>query len=143
MVQAILRDDPWKLLVACSTLNRTSWRQAYPALETIFDRWPGPGDLAGADPAELEEVLRPLGLFRRRTVTLRRLSAACADLPAWPAALWPGDLPGVGRYASDAYRIFVGRDGSVEPEDARLRGYLENFLTDGTPRRAPSDTVEV
>ena len=124
LIQAVLRDDPWKMLVACVLLNRTSWRQAYPALDAILGRWPGPLALAAAG-SDLEAVLRPLGLFQRRAATLRALSARCVDIGSWPTHLEPGDLPGVGRYAADSYNIFVGRIPGVVPTDRWLLAYLD------------------
>jgi hypothetical protein len=39
-------DDPWKLLVAVSLLNKTSGRSAVPIFWTLINRWPTPESLA-------------------------------------------------------------------------------------------------
>jgi endonuclease III len=36
----------------------------------LFERFPEPEDLAGADPAEVEEIIRPTGFFRNKTKSI-------------------------------------------------------------------------
>jgi hypothetical protein len=43
-------DDPWKLLVAVTLLNKTSGRCAVPIFWTLIDRWPTPQSLAKGQP---------------------------------------------------------------------------------------------
>ena len=96
------------------------------ALESVhgilFERWPTALHMAIADQSELESVLRPLGLQRRRARSLIRMSTM------W-SCLWDGenpiDLPGIGRYGADSYEMFVRNNLSVCPQDKELRRYLE------------------
>jgi endonuclease III len=66
----------------------------------LFRRWPGPPELAAADPAELEAVIRPTGFFRNKA---RALIAAARAVVAEHGGEVPRDvdelvrLPGVGR----------------------------------------------
>lgn len=46
----LVADDPWKLLVAVSLLNKTSGRCAVPIFWTLIDRWPTPQSLAKGQP---------------------------------------------------------------------------------------------
>lgn len=95
--------------MACSLVNLTTWEQAEPALRTIRLQFPTAADLSEADPSSLEEVLRPLGLWRRRAIMLPRLAHAWLLSP--PVSRKDVlKLPGCGRYASDTWAIFVEGD---------------------------------
>ena len=66
----------------------------------LFDRWPEPADLAVALADEVEDVIRPLGMFRQKTAALKRSAQAIVDrhygrVPAELDVLVA--LPGVGR----------------------------------------------
>lgn len=90
--------------------------------EELFRRWPTALHMAAADPNELEAVLRHLGMQRKRTRTLIRMSTA------W-SCLWDGgdpmDLPGIGIYGKDSYEIFVRGNMDVLPCDKELLKYLK------------------
>lgn len=91
---------PWQLLVATVLSAQTTDVRVNSVTPRLFARWPGPADLAGADPAELEAVLRPLGFFRAKARNTRALAArVCTEyggeVPASLDALVT--LPGVGR----------------------------------------------
>ncbi|KFH18458.1 hypothetical protein IB60_17295 [Brucella abortus LMN1] len=114
------------MLVACQLVNLTTWEQARPAFRVILSRHLTPGGLAGADPATLEEPLRPLGLWRRRAVTLPRFGSAW--LQAAPRCYDDVmGMPGCGKYAADSWAIFVAGDLDVEPSDGKLNWYLERL----------------
>ena len=66
----------------------------------LFDRWPGPAELAAAPAEDVEDVIRPLGMFRQKTSALQKVAQAIIDrhngeVPAEIDALVA--LPGVGR----------------------------------------------
>ena len=91
-----------------------------PVVEVIFQRWPDAKSLSEADDAELTEVIRSLGMWKKRVNTLKKMSAQYHE-GKWTDVL---QLHGVGKYASDAYRIFVlGEWQSVEPHDHALNDY--------------------
>lgn len=123
LFQEDLVESPFWLVVGCVLVNVTTWRVARHAHETMRSRWPTPEDLALAPTSELEDLLRPLGLFRRRSATLRALASAWVASP-------PGSrrdverLPGCGRYAADSWSVFVERDHDVEVSDKKLLAYL-------------------
>ena len=125
LLQEIYRDDPWKMLVGCVLLNRTTRRQVDGVRDELFEKWPTPEAMAAAELEELSSVLRPLGLHRRRAAALARLSSA------WLAGFDDvSELPGVGKYARDSWAVFQEGRTDVEPEDRALREYL------GLERRA-------
>jgi endonuclease III len=130
MFQEYLRNDPFWMLVACQLVNITTWeKQARPAFEEIRRRYGSPAELARAKPEELHGVLRPLGLWRRRSVSLVRMARAWVDLrPTTHGEV--RRLPGCGKYASDSWAIFVENQEHVFPTDKKLREYLRrNHLT--------------
>lgn len=66
----------------------------------LFRRWPGPKQLASADPSEVEKVLAKIGMFRQKTKNIVGLSQQllerhAGEVPRTLAELVK--LPGVGR----------------------------------------------
>ncbi len=115
LLQEELRDDPWKLLVACMLLNQTSHKQVRPIIWTLFERYPTAAAMSDADETELAALIKPLGFQNRRAKSLRRMSADFA------AGKRIDELHGVGKYARDSYAIFVeGRVDETEPTDVKL-----------------------
>lgn len=122
LIQEKYLPDGWKVLVCCLCLNLTTRKQMEPVVEVIFERWPTAISLAGAEPTELEEVVKRLGMQRKRSKTLIEMSRQYA------AGGWsdPRKLKGVGEYAARAYEIFIeGRVGSTPPADHALRDYWD------------------
>jgi len=124
LIQEKYWPDGWKILVCCLCLNLTTRKQMEPVVEEIFLRWPDAKSLASATDEEVTDVIRSLGMWKRRTSSLKRMSAQY-DAGGWKDV---GELHGVGKYASDAYRIFVLGDWrSVQPNDHALNDY-HDFL---------------
>tara|TARA_A100001011_G_scaffold272278_1_gene281564 strand:- start:586 stop:1014 length:429 start_codon:yes stop_codon:yes gene_type:complete len=125
LIQEQLWEDPWKIFVVCIFCNLTKRVQAEPYFWKCIHRWPGPADLANANPAEIEEIIQPLGLSRRRSKALIQMSK---DYMQKDWRDQPEVLYGIGKYGSDAYRIFCKGDWeSVSPKDGALVNY-HNFL---------------
>lgn len=123
LFQEDLIGEPFWMLVACSLVNLTHWRQAEPVHAEIRRRWPTPKSLAHAEPGQLEEILRPLGLFRRRAASLRAMASAwMVDPPRTRRDV--ERLPGCGRYAADSWSIFVESADDVTVTDGKLLWYL-------------------
>lgn len=120
--------DPWRLLVVCLLCNRSRGELAYPVALELFHRWPTPEAMAAADPDEIEPLVRGLGFGRRRAVFIPRMSAEYVS-GDWTR---PEDLYGCGRYAADAWAIFVdGRD-DVVPTDGHLLRYVRWRIAEGS-----------
>lgn len=93
-------DNPFQLLVATVLSAQSTDRRVNSIRTALFDRWPDPIAMAGADRAELEEVIRPTGFFRAKANHLLGLAAVLAAeydgrVPDDMDALVK--LPGVGR----------------------------------------------
>lgn len=127
LLQLHYRDDPWKMLVACILLNRTSRRQVDRVIDDLFLDYPTPEALASARVHELASLLYPLGMHTRRAQRLVRFAEDWMALDF----MWEGTTPdgltelsaltGVGEYALDSYRLFVLHDHSVQPADKELK----------------------
>jgi methyl-CpG-binding domain protein 4 len=120
LVQEFLRDEPWKLLCAVIMLNQTSAKQVWPVLPDFFEKWPRPLDVANADEKDLSEFLKTLGLQNRRAKTLRKMSEAFL-FSEWKHAR---DLPGIGKYGDDSYRMFVEGYLIHDVKDKELQNYV-------------------
>ncbi len=96
--------DPWKLLSGCVLSSRTSGGdRVWGPIRAFFERFPTP--TAVLDEAEanglagMEEMLKPLGLNRERTIT----RAAEGFLRVWDR---PSELYGCGKFAEDSWLAF-------------------------------------
>ncbi len=125
LFQETLRRRPFWMLLACQLVNLTTWEQARPVHRWIMSHFMIV-DLADAEPDMLHEVLRPLGLWRRRAIIIPRFASAW--LHGRPRTY--DDvlrLPGCGKYAADSWAIFVTGRSDVEPNDGKLNWYLDRM----------------
>lgn len=131
LFQEDLLDEPFWMLVACQLVNLTSWRQAKPVFEAMRVRWPGHVELSEAPIGELEDLLRPLGLFRRQAASLRALAES------WrvrvPRTRFDVErIPGCGQYAADSWAIFQEGMLDTKASDRKLLAYLERRRHEAT-----------
>lgn len=150
LIQESLAEDPWKLLIAVTLLNKTTGKVAIPVFWSILDRWPTPFLLSRADEADLTDALRRVGTQSVRAKRLIQLSFNYMLDPPRDYDLRPtrhkifytrkrypatqiSHLPGVGAYALDSYRIFCCSLSAstaeewkyVVPTDKQLIRYLK------------------
>jgi len=121
LIQEHVQDDPWRVFVVCIFCNLTKRVEAEPIMWKFFDRWPTAERAAYADPAEVQELIKDLGLRDRRCKSLIRMSQ---DYLVWNRED-PKDLYGIGEYAGAAYKIFCEHAWSKipEPKDGALKNY--------------------
>lgn len=92
--------DPWELLVATVLSAQCTDAAVNRVTPSLFARFPTPLALAKADVAEVEEMIRSIGLYRNKA---RNVVAMAGRIVEWHGACVPGDraaleaLPGVGR----------------------------------------------
>ena len=92
--------DPYQLLVATVLSAQTTDVRVNQTTPELFARYPGPAQMAAADPDDLEQVLRPLGFFRAKTRSVQGLSAVLLERFGGQVPRRMADLvtlPGVGR----------------------------------------------
>lgn len=136
LVQERLSHDPFRLLVACIFLNKTRGAVALPVFYELMERYPTPADLAVAKHEDVVEIIQHLGLQNQRTKKCINLAKAWCERPPQKAkryrllhypkqgdgkdvkpdeilgedderVAWEvGQLPGIGAYAIDSWRIF-------------------------------------
>jgi endonuclease-3 len=92
--------SPLELLVATVLSAQTTDVRVNATTPTLFARYPDAAAYAGADPAEMEQILGPLGFFRAKTRSVIGLGQALVEhfggeVPATLDELVT--LPGVGR----------------------------------------------
>lgn len=126
LFQERLLDEPFWLLVACSLVNLTTWDVARRCFERLRARYVHPCVLAVARESDLHEALRPLGLWRRRAISLKRLANAWLSSPP-KTAEDVLKLPGCGKYASDSWAIFIDGRHDVQATDGKLLWYLQEL----------------
>ncbi len=92
--------SPWELLVATILSAQCTDQRVNQVTPGLFERWPGPAELASAPRDELEEVIRSTGFFRNKAASLQ---GAARQVMADHDGELPTDLeemvrlPGVGR----------------------------------------------
>ena len=92
--------NPLELLVATILSAQSTDKRVNLITPTLFARYPDAAAYAGADRAEMEELIRPTGFFRAKTDSLIKLGAALLErfdgrVPGTLKDLVT--LPGVGR----------------------------------------------
>ena len=136
LVQERLCHDPFRLLIAVIFLNKTRGSVALPVFYQLMDRYPMPADLAAAKKEDVVEIIQHLGLQNQRAKKCINLAKTWLERPpekgkryrvlhypkrddgkdvrpdeivseedervAWEI----GQLPGIGVYAIDSWRIF-------------------------------------
>jgi endonuclease-3 len=75
MSTALDHEDAWQLLVATVLSAQTTDENVNKVLPVLFDRYPGPEDLAGADPEEVEAIVYSTGFYRQKAKSVIALAA--------------------------------------------------------------------
>lgn len=92
--------SPFELLVATVLSAQTTDVRVNQVTPVLFARYPSPQALAEAEPADIEEIIRPTGFFRAKAKSIHTLAQKIVDeydgaVPGTLAELVT--LPGVGR----------------------------------------------
>src|SRR5271168_4753709 len=97
---ALVSTTPFQLLVATILSAQCTDERVNLVAPNVFRRYPDPADLAGADPRELEEIVRSTGFFRAKAGNLIGMARGLEERFGGEV---PSDLdslvtlPGVGR----------------------------------------------
>ena len=100
-------ESPFELLVATILSAQCTDQRVNMVTPKLFARYPTPEALAVADPAELEEIIRPTGFFHNKAKSLTGMASA---LVARYGSEVPGAMedlvtvPGVGRKTANVVR---------------------------------------
>ncbi|HEX2251305.1 MAG TPA: endonuclease III [Gemmatimonadales bacterium] len=116
----------------CATILSAQCTDARVNLVTpeLFSRYPSPFELANADPAELEEIIRSTGFFRNKTRSLIGMAQAIVERHGGEVPRTMEELrrlPGVGRKTANVVlgNAFATNEGvTVDTHVSRLSGLL-------------------
>ncbi|KAI7726689.1 hypothetical protein M8C21_008489 [Ambrosia artemisiifolia] len=114
--------DPWRIVVICILLNMTQGVQVRGVISEFFSLCPDAKTAIEVPAEAIERLLTPLGLQKIKTERIQRFSQGYL----WDDWTHITQLHGVGKYAADAYAIFVtGQWRRVIPADHMLNRYWE------------------
>jgi methyl-CpG-binding domain protein 4 len=125
----LLRDDlmvqqqingAWQHMVGVIMLNQTGRKPVKRVLPEFLERWPTPKALLRSRIIDIEEVVKPLGMFQVRAKRIYKMSI---DFLSWDGND-ATQLYGIGKYGSDSYEIFFKNNLTVQPTDKELLRYL-------------------
>jgi endonuclease-3 len=111
-VTELSHQDPFQLLIATILSAQTTDRSVNLVTPELFRRYPAAADLAAADPAVIEVLIKPTGFFRAKT---RSIIAASRKLVELFDGAVPSNiddlvkLPGIGRKTANVI-LGVGFD---------------------------------
>jgi len=99
-----ITSDHWKLLMAEILLRKTTSSQAAVVFEQLQNH--SPSEIANMSLDRLEEILKPVGLYKVRAAGLKDIAqtAANADIEQFKSDSFLRSMPGVGRYISNSVR---------------------------------------
>ena len=126
---ALHHRNPYELLTATILSAQTTDERVNMVTPQLFARYPTPADLAAADPAEVEELVRTTGFFRNKTKSIMGMAAALVERFGGEVPHRMADLvtiPGVGRKTANVVRsVALGEPGlPVDTHVQRLSGRL-------------------
>lgn len=122
--------------MVCCLLNRSKGTNAKYVIDRALARWCRPDSMALADEREVAERIRPLGLHRVRARRLIAMSERYADADFDDVE----ELPTVGRYARDAWTLWIEHKLPTEQPRDKVLGAI--FLAlGGTPRSKHPATI--
>lgn len=114
--------NPYELLAATILSAQCTDERVNSVTPALFARFPTPHDLAGADPAVVEELVRPTGFFRNKARSLLGMAHAVdtrfkGEVPSAMRDLVT--IPGVGRKTANVVRS-VAMDRPGLPVDTHV-----------------------
>lgn len=112
---ALHHTNPYELLTATILSAQTTDERVNMVTPALFAKYPTPADLAGADPAEVEDLIRTTGFFRNKTRSIMGMAAALVERFDGEVPHRMSDLvtlPGVGRKTANVVRsVAMGEPG--------------------------------
>ncbi|MDR0514914.1 MAG: endonuclease III [Coriobacteriaceae bacterium] len=140
--------DPFKLLIAVLLSAQTTDKGVNKVTPLLWEAYPTASALAQADPARVEEILRPIGYYRTKAANCIRCAAmVLADFGGEVPASMEGlqKLPGVGRKTAnivlnEAFGIVEGI--AVDTHVFRIAHVL-GFSKAKDPARTEADLLKL
>jgi len=104
--------NPFELLVATILSAQTTDVRVNMVTPALFKRYPGPSELAAANPAVVEELIRSTGFYQQKTKNIIGMAVAILDRFGGEVPTRREDLvslPGVGRKTANVVRSVAFR----------------------------------
>jgi endonuclease-3 len=141
-------ENPLELLVATMLSAQTTDVRVNMVTERLFEKYRTAADYAGADPAQLEEDIRPTGFYRNKARSLRGMARALlerhgGEVPRTMAGLVA--LPGVGRKTANVVlgnAFGVDEGVVVDTHVRRVSGRL-GLTKERDPEKIERDLIRV
>lgn len=140
-------NNPLELLVATILSAQTTDVRVNQVTEELFRKYPTARDYAEADPAELEEDIRPTGFFRNKARSLQGMSHAVVEdhdgeVPRTMPELVA--LPGVGRKTANVVlgNAFSVDEGIVVDTHVRRLSNRLGLSAENDPEKVERDLME-
>jgi len=110
------------MFVCCILLNQTTNQQVRKILPDLFNLIQSPEICSSLDPATISPIIRSTGFSNVKSKRIVDMSRK------WTEGFSnPMDLPGVGKYAYDSWRIFIKGERNIEVEDKKLKYFLDSI----------------
>jgi endonuclease III len=140
---ALQHSNPYELLTATILSAQTTDERVNMVTPALFAKYPRPEDLAAADPAEVEDLIRTTGFFRNKTRSIMGMAAAVTERFGGEVPHRMADLvtlPGVGRKTANVVRsVAMGEPGlPVDTHVQRLSARL-GLTTETDPVKIERD----
>jgi endonuclease-3 len=140
---ALTHEGPFQLLAATILSAQTTDERVNQVTPGLFQRYPTPADLAAADPAEVEALIKATGFFRNKTRSLIAMAQTIderfgGEVPSTLEELVT--VPGVGRKTANVVlSVGFGKPGlPVDTHVGRLARRL-GLTTETDPVKAELD----
>lgn len=136
--------DPFRLTVAVVLSAQCTDAAVNKVTPLLWERFPEPADLAAADTAQIEEIIRPLGFYRAKAAKLKGL--AQMSVSEFGGTV-PQDidelqrLPGVGRKTANCVMCQAFRDPRGIAVDTHVYRIAHRLMFCGPSANTP-DKVE-
>jgi len=119
--------EPLELLVGIVLSQKTNWKNVRRALNNIRERFGSVEAMADADLREIEEAIRPAGLYRNKAPTLKNIAKTLTrekikeilSKPYGEAKRELTSIKGIGPKTADVFLMFT-RDEQVLPVDTHI-----------------------
>lgn len=122
LIQEDYLDRPWKMTVICILLNQTTNQQVRKILPDLFNLIKSPSHCTGVNPEEIYPIIRSTGFGNVKSKRIVEMSKK------WMSGFSDvEELPGVGKYAKESWKIFVENEIDFVPSDKKLKMYLERI----------------
>jgi endonuclease-3 len=141
-------ENPLELLVATMLSAQTTDVRVNMVTERLFEKYRTAADYAGADPAQLEEDIRPTGFYRNKARSLQGMARALlewhgGEVPRTMAGLVA--LPGVGRKTANVVlgNAFCVDEGVVVDTHVRRVSGRLGLTEERDPEKIERDLIRV